>query len=100
MTLNFAFTRIDVHTRRVGGSFGIKVTRIIQGSVAAALVAKKLNRPCRFIQSLTTNMRAVGKRLPCFLQFEVRYYYFNKNKQYIKAAFLPEMSGRSEECLC
>ncbi|CAH0625212.1 unnamed protein product [Chrysodeixis includens] len=68
--LNMDQNRIDVHTRRVGGSFGIKVSRIIQGSIAAALAVQKLNRPCRFIQSLTTNMRALGKRLPCHSDFE------------------------------
>ncbi|KAJ8719321.1 hypothetical protein PYW08_011496 [Mythimna loreyi] len=62
--------RIDVHTRRVGGSYGIKLSRNIQGAIAAALAVKKLNRPCRFIQSLTTNTRALGKRLPCYSDFE------------------------------
>ncbi|XP_075976974.1 xanthine dehydrogenase/oxidase-like isoform X2 [Anticarsia gemmatalis] len=62
--------RIDVHNRRVGGAYGIKMSRCIQGAVASALVVTKLNRPCRFIQSLTTNMRAVGKRLPCVVNFD------------------------------
>ncbi|KAJ8719954.1 hypothetical protein PYW07_011997 [Mythimna separata] len=68
--LNMEQNRVDVHTRRVGGSYGIKLSRNIQGAIAAALAVKKLNRPCRFIQSLTTNTRAVGKRLPCCSEFE------------------------------
>lgn len=62
---------IDVHTRRVGGAYGIKMSRSIHGAVASAFVAKELNRPCRNIQSLTTNTRALGKRLPCYSDFEV-----------------------------
>ncbi|CAB3227927.1 unnamed protein product [Arctia plantaginis] len=62
--------RIDVHNRRCGGAYGFKISRCIQGAVASALVVTKLNRPCRFIQSLRTNMRAVGKRLPCAMNFE------------------------------
>ncbi|KAJ8719322.1 hypothetical protein PYW08_011497 [Mythimna loreyi] len=62
--------RIDVYIRRLGGSYGMKFSRTIQGTIAAALTVKKLNRPCRFIQSLTTNTRAVGKRLPCCSEFE------------------------------
>ncbi|XP_049874984.1 uncharacterized protein LOC126373065 [Pectinophora gossypiella] len=69
--LNMDVNRIDVHVRRLGGAYGIKISRASQAAVACSLVAKKLNRPCRFIQSLTTNMRAVGKRLPCSRDFEV-----------------------------
>lgn len=62
--------RIDVHNRRLGGAYGMKMSRCIQGAIATALAVIKLNRPCRIIQSLTTNMRAVGKRLPCAVNFE------------------------------
>lgn len=64
--------RIDVYVRRLGGGYGIKISRTSQPAVACALVTKFLNRPCRFIQSLTTNMRAVGKRFPCAVDFEAR----------------------------
>ncbi|XP_041981245.1 xanthine dehydrogenase/oxidase-like [Aricia agestis] len=62
--------RIDVSVRRLGGAYGIKISRNTQQAVACNLVVYKLNRPCRFIQSLRTNMRAVGKRLPCSVDFE------------------------------
>ncbi|XP_050550274.1 uncharacterized protein LOC118267951 [Spodoptera frugiperda] len=68
--LNMQQNRVDVHTRRIGGGYGLKLSRCIQGAIAAALTVKKLNRPCRFIQSLTTTTRAVGKRLPCYSDFE------------------------------
>ncbi|KAL4715707.1 hypothetical protein ACJJTC_006286 [Scirpophaga incertulas] len=69
--LNMDLNSIDVFVRRLGGAYGIKISRSIQSAVAASLVAKLLNRPCRFIQSLTTNMRAVGKRQPTTSEYEV-----------------------------
>ncbi|CAG4933298.1 unnamed protein product [Parnassius apollo] len=69
--LNIDENRVDVYVRRIGGAYGYKISRIIQGAVAANLTALKLNRPCRFIQPLTTNTKAVGKRLPCATEFEV-----------------------------
>ncbi|CAH0677124.1 unnamed protein product [Chilo suppressalis] len=62
---------IDVYVTRLGGAYGIKISRSTQLAVASSLVVTKLNRPCRMIQALTTNMRAVGKRMPCSNEFEV-----------------------------
>ncbi|XP_028167400.1 xanthine dehydrogenase-like [Ostrinia furnacalis] len=69
--LNLDSNSIDVYVRRLGGAYGIKISRSTQLAIASSLVAVKLNRPVRFIQALTTNMRAVGKRLPCSTDFEV-----------------------------
>ncbi|KAL4715716.1 hypothetical protein ACJJTC_006295 [Scirpophaga incertulas] len=69
--LNMDLNSVDVYTRRVGGAFGIKVSRSIQGAVASSLIAKILNRPCRFVQSLSTNIRAMGKRGPAADEYEV-----------------------------
>ncbi|XP_013161894.1 PREDICTED: xanthine dehydrogenase-like [Papilio xuthus] len=69
--LNIDQAKVDVHVRRVGGAYGYKISRAIQGAVAASLAAYLLNRPCRYIQPLTTNTRAVGKRLPCTTEYEV-----------------------------
>ncbi|KAJ0176326.1 hypothetical protein K1T71_008500 [Dendrolimus kikuchii] len=63
--------RIDVHVRRIGGGYGFKISRSTQSIIACCLVSYKLNRPCRFIQPVTTNMRAMGKRLPGVAQYEV-----------------------------
>ncbi|KAJ0176327.1 hypothetical protein K1T71_008501 [Dendrolimus kikuchii] len=63
--------RIDVHVRRIGGGYGFKISRSTQSIIACCLVSHKLNRPCRVIQSVTTNMRAIGKRLPGVAQYEV-----------------------------
>ncbi|XP_075976855.1 uncharacterized protein LOC142977053 [Anticarsia gemmatalis] len=64
-------SRIDVHVRRLGGAYGIKISRNIQIAVAASLAAYKLNRPCRMIQTMEANTRALGKKLPCSADFEV-----------------------------
>ncbi|XP_012545633.1 LOW QUALITY PROTEIN: uncharacterized protein LOC101738607 [Bombyx mori] len=69
--LNIDCNRIDVHVRRLGGAYGMKISRPIQVAIACSLAVQKLNRPCRFIQSLTTTTRAIGKRLPCSTDFEV-----------------------------
>lgn len=57
--------------RRVGGGFGGKISRNVQTATACALVAKKLDRPCRFILPIQTNMASAGKRLPCQCEYEV-----------------------------
>ncbi|KAJ8719329.1 hypothetical protein PYW08_011504 [Mythimna loreyi] len=62
--LNIDQNKIDLHIRRVGGSYGLKITRSIQGAVACSVVAHKMNRPCRLVQPLITNMKAFGKRMP------------------------------------
>ncbi|PZC72657.1 hypothetical protein B5X24_HaOG210768 [Helicoverpa armigera] len=64
-------SKIDVHIRRIGGSYGIKISRSIQSAVASSLVAMKLNRPCRIIQRMETNTKAMGKRFPCSADFEI-----------------------------
>ncbi|KAI5643279.1 molybdopterin-binding domain of aldehyde dehydrogenase domain-containing protein [Phthorimaea operculella] len=71
LALNIEENKVDVHVRRIGGGFGMKLSRATQVAIASSMVAKKMNRPCRVIQSLTTNMKAVGKRLPCISEYEV-----------------------------
>ncbi|XP_026741880.1 aldehyde oxidase 1-like [Trichoplusia ni] len=68
--LNIEKNKIDLHIRRVGGSYGLKITRSIQAAVACSLVVQKLNRPCRFIQPLVTNMTGFGKRMPNVVDYE------------------------------
>ncbi|KAI5634816.1 molybdopterin-binding domain of aldehyde dehydrogenase domain-containing protein [Phthorimaea operculella] len=63
--------KIDVKVVRLGGAYGIKVTRSAQVAIACSLVTHKLYRPCRFLMPLTTNMRAVGKRFPAHIEYEM-----------------------------
>lgn len=74
-------SRIDVYVRRLGGGFGLKISRTTQLAIACSLVTQKLNRPCRFKQSLTSAMRTVGKRFPCSANVEVSYAYPDSNTQ-------------------
>ncbi|XP_075977357.1 xanthine dehydrogenase-like [Anticarsia gemmatalis] len=69
--LNIDQNRIDIHVRRVGGSYGLKISRNNQSAVACGLVVQKLNRPCRFIQSLTSTTKSLGKKLSSVTNFEL-----------------------------
>ncbi|PZC82136.1 hypothetical protein B5X24_HaOG210944 [Helicoverpa armigera] len=70
-SLGISESEVIVKVRRVGGGFGGKISRNVQAAAACALVAKKLDRPCRFILPLQTNMMIAGKRLPCQCEYEV-----------------------------
>ena len=67
----FYLFRIDVYVRRLGGAYGIKISRTTQVAIACSLVTQKLNRPCRFIMPMTTNTKAVGKRFGCANKYTV-----------------------------
>ncbi|XP_026741596.1 xanthine dehydrogenase-like [Trichoplusia ni] len=69
--LNMDASRIDVHVRRLGGGYGLKLSRGSQAAVACSLIVQKLQRPCRFVLPLSTIMQSVGKRTPCISIFEV-----------------------------
>ncbi|KAF9416485.1 hypothetical protein HW555_006152 [Spodoptera exigua] len=69
--LNVDQSSIDIYVRRVGGSYGLKLTRNVQAAIACALVVLKLNRTCRFIQSLTSTTRSLGKKLPSTTNYEI-----------------------------
>ncbi|XP_028164069.1 indole-3-acetaldehyde oxidase-like isoform X2 [Ostrinia furnacalis] len=70
--LNLDINRVDVFTNRVGGGFGLKISRSSLAGVACSLVAYKLNRPCRLFLSLPTVAKGIGKRLPCSCDVEVK----------------------------
>ncbi|KAM8703649.1 hypothetical protein ACLKA7_008301 [Drosophila subpalustris] len=56
---------VQLHVRRVGGGYGAKVTRGNHVACACALVASKLNRPARFVQTIESMMEVNGKRWAC-----------------------------------
>ncbi|KYN35640.1 Xanthine dehydrogenase, partial [Trachymyrmex septentrionalis] len=69
--LNVQNNSINVHVRRVGGSYGSKISRNAQISCACALVCHKLNRPARFVMTMESNMQSIGKRCSTSQDFEV-----------------------------
>ncbi|CAG9796495.1 unnamed protein product [Diatraea saccharalis] len=69
--LNVPESTITVKNRRCGGGFGCKISRINYVACATALVAHKLNRPCRMAMRLSDIMGAIGKRRSSRLDYEV-----------------------------
>ncbi|KAJ8720096.1 hypothetical protein PYW07_012139 [Mythimna separata] len=70
-SLGIKESEVVVKVRRIGGGFGGKISRSGQVATACALVAKKLDRACRFILPMQTNMAMGGKRQPCQCEYEV-----------------------------
>ncbi|KAH8265260.1 hypothetical protein KR038_002708, partial [Drosophila bunnanda] len=56
---------VQLQVRRLGGGYGSKISRGNQVACAASLVAHKLTRPVRFVQSLESMMDCNGKRWAC-----------------------------------
>ncbi|XP_002000301.2 aldehyde oxidase 4 isoform X1 [Drosophila mojavensis] len=63
---------VQLQVRRIGGAYGAKVTRGNQVACACALVAFKLNRPARFVQTIESMMESNGKRYACRSDYEFR----------------------------
>lgn len=53
---------INMRVVRVGGAFGVKITRATQFACIAALPCFLLNRPVRLVLPLEQSMQSVGKR--------------------------------------
>ncbi|GAB0096601.1 hypothetical protein DMENIID0001_121300 [Sergentomyia squamirostris] len=64
---------INIRVRRIGGSFGAKSTRSGLVSCATAVACYHLRRPVKMVLSMDTNMRAIGKRRPAFIEYNVRF---------------------------
>lgn len=68
--------RVDVYSRRLGGAFGLKLTRNTLAAVACSLAAFKLNRPCRVVMSFSSVARALGKRFPASCDVKVGMHFY------------------------
>ncbi|CAD7078516.1 unnamed protein product [Hermetia illucens] len=68
-TLNLPSNRIEIEVRRLGGSFGSRISRCNHVAVGCALASWLSNRPVRFVQSIENNMRISGKRFPCICDY-------------------------------
>jgi xanthine dehydrogenase/oxidase len=62
---------INVTVRRLGGGFGLKITRANQCAAACSIAAFKLNRPVRFVLTLEECMATTGKRHPAVNDYEI-----------------------------
>ena len=71
---SFYSLRVNVQIRRLGGSYGGKISRSTQMAVAAAMAAIELRRPVRIQLDLHTNMAITGGRLPYYCKYKVYFY--------------------------
>lgn len=94
--LNIKESDVIVKVSRLGGAFGGKISRNVQVSTACALVAKKLDRPCRFILPIQTNLTIAGKRLPCQCEYEVGVNETGKI-QFMNATFIHDVGCSNNE---
>ena len=69
---HFFPSSITIEVRRLGGGFGGKISRANLLAGAAAVAARKLQRPVRITIDLETHMTLVGWRDPFFASYEVR----------------------------
>ncbi|XP_054263474.1 uncharacterized protein LOC128986893 [Macrosteles quadrilineatus] len=71
LVLNMPENKINVKLRRVGGGYGQKLTRSNIVAGACGLAAHLLQRPVRIVTKLETVMEAIGKRWPCWFNYQV-----------------------------
>lgn len=62
---------ININVRRVGGGYGGKIAKCNQIACATALAAYLLQRPCKTVLDIYTNMRMVGRRFAHLAQYKV-----------------------------
>ncbi|XP_068235894.1 uncharacterized protein [Palaemon carinicauda] len=71
--LDVPANRINVTVRRLGGAYGAKVSRQNIVAAAAAIAARKLERPVRMVVDLNTQMTYSGLREPYQASYEVSF---------------------------
>lgn len=60
--------------KRLGGSYGAKLTRASQIACACALACHLLRRPVRFVMNIESNMSMIGKRVANNMNYEAIVY--------------------------
>lgn len=68
--------RVNVQTRRLGGSFGMKITRATLVAAACSIAAAELGKPVRIHLDLNSCMTLVGGRMPYYCKYKVCFIYF------------------------
>ncbi|XP_021947093.1 xanthine dehydrogenase/oxidase [Folsomia candida] len=69
-TIQMPNHNINVTVRRLGGSYGAKISKSSHIAGACAVAAHVTNRPVRIVLDLETNMKMIGKRLPYLTTYE------------------------------
>lgn len=69
--LNIPENSINMVVRRLGGSYGCKITRAAMVACAAALGCHLTKRPVRFVMTLESNMSVIGKRYSLHSEYNV-----------------------------
>ena len=59
--------------RRLGGSYGGKLSAAVHACAIIAVCANKLNRPVKFVMDMKSNMETYGKRCPYLIKWKVRH---------------------------
>lgn len=68
--LNIQQSKITGNFKRLGGSYGAKLTRAGQIACACALVCHLTRRPVRFVMNIESNMMMIGKRYANAIDYE------------------------------
>ncbi|XP_046360646.2 indole-3-acetaldehyde oxidase-like [Haliotis rufescens] len=69
--LNIKDSSVSVEVKRLGGSFGGRITRANMTACAAALATQIMKRPVRLAMNFHTNMKTVGKRIPYLANYTI-----------------------------
>ncbi|XP_067654508.1 uncharacterized protein [Haliotis asinina] len=69
--LNIPESSINVTVKRLGGSFGAKISRGFLPACAAAVATYVTRRPVRLAMNFHTNIKTVGKRYPYLADYTV-----------------------------
>lgn len=70
--LNWPGHKINCEIRRLGGSYGCKISRQLQYAGACALACYQLKRRVRFVATIEEMMAVSGKRYPVRCDYQVR----------------------------
>lgn len=69
-SLNVPQNKITGTYKRLGGSYGGKLTRAGQVACACALVCHLTRRPVRFVMNIESNMTVIGKRYANAIEYD------------------------------
>ncbi|XP_046360643.2 xanthine dehydrogenase-like [Haliotis rufescens] len=69
--LNITESSVSVKVKRLGGSFGGRITRANMTACAAALATHVMKRPVRLNMNFHTNMKTIGKRYPYLANYTI-----------------------------